>query len=246
MNVYRYWHDKEKTPEFIQYCFSFGQNVVYDWERFADELLEPRERDLVAKHEPAHQADIFRTRVLYKYGGVYLDADAIIQDPLFITSTIAQLAEYRYVGVTEFDSLFTWKIANGFMASAAESPMMKRVILEQNRLIRKPIRRRWTQLGSDILTKVIKGKGLLIHPFTMFSSTPSYRAFQYWFTPLSIEEKERRFRELPKSVIMFFGKGMFPLYQNTIEQLKEQDGTTLLSYFLKNNDSKRNDKRNDN
>ena len=94
--LWQYWDniDGRETPAYINLCFktvdrkcskSF-QIVRLDKDNISKYLPEVNDyKELLTNLIVAHKVDIYRIMLLFKYGGIYLDADTIcLRDPIEI------------------------------------------------------------------------------------------------------------------------------------------------------------------
>ena len=105
--LWQYWDNinSRETPAYIKLCMKtvdkhcsnsfniirLNKNNVYT---YLPELL--KYKDKIEKLIIAHQVDIFRIYLLYKYGGIYVDADVVVlRDPKEVTD---KLRTYDFVG----------------------------------------------------------------------------------------------------------------------------------------------------
>lgn len=107
--LWRYWDNKNdnETPAYIQLCMetvnsvcSKSFNIVtLNKHNILEYLPELKEFNLIEKVDKliiAHKVDLYRIMLLYKYGGIYMDADIIaLKDPIDI---INRLDNHEVVG----------------------------------------------------------------------------------------------------------------------------------------------------
>lgn len=117
--------------------------------------IEDYEKD-IDKLIIAHKVDVYRIMLLYKYGGLYIDADTIVlKDPIEI---INKLDKYEYIGFGCTGSSCTYgygKPSNGIMASRPHSILMGKVL---KKLLRKIGDNRFDyfDLGKYVIWKEMK------------------------------------------------------------------------------------------
>lgn len=90
---------------------------LIEYEKYIEKLIIP------------HKVDIYRIMLLYKYGGLYIDADTMVmRDPIEIMN---KLKKYEYVGFgcTGNKCKYGYKLpSNGIMASKPNSILMGRIM----------------------------------------------------------------------------------------------------------------------
>lgn len=136
-----YWDniDGKSTPAYIDLCYdSITKNcsdsfdiVKLNKDNIKKYLPELSEYDkYFEKLRIAHKVDIYRIMLLYKYGGLYIDADTIVlRDPIEIMN---KLKKYEFVGFgcTGDKCRYGYKIpSNGIMASRPNSILMGKVMM---------------------------------------------------------------------------------------------------------------------
>lgn len=95
---------------------------------------------------PAHQADIVRVYVVYKYGGIWLDSDTIAMEPLDALFDLFR----------EKDGFFVWNgevIINGIFGSKPHTELFRLWKTSIQRVLSgKGDHLSWREIGADILT----------------------------------------------------------------------------------------------
>lgn len=102
-------------------------------------------------HYLCGQSDIARYEILYKYGGFFIDADAIPLRPLD-----DELLNNDSFSVYENEIVRTGLIANGYLASTEKNQLMKILILELKKQKTLIENEPWISTGPLFLTNTIK------------------------------------------------------------------------------------------
>ena len=140
--LWQYWDNKDgkKTPAWIELCMetvinkcSKSFNVVrLNKDNITDYLPELKDLKLQDKLDKliiAHRVDLYRIMLLYKYGGLYMDADIIVlQDPIEIMD---KLDKYELVGFgcTGVNCKYGYgQPSNWILASRPTSIIMSRIL----------------------------------------------------------------------------------------------------------------------
>lgn len=135
-----YWENKNnnKIPAYIDLCIktimkncSDSFNIIKLDEKsiytYLPEMIEYKQ--YTDKLRIAHKVDIYRIMLLYKYGGLYVDADTIVlRNPYEI---IKKLDEHEYVGFGCTGDICTYGYnnpSNGIMAARPHSFLMGKVL----------------------------------------------------------------------------------------------------------------------
>lgn len=157
MNVWQYWENKpdKKMPEYIKLCMNSVKKASdiegLNYIRLSPDNLSEyiNVADLPANwyklDQIAHKADYVRAIVLYKYGGLWLDADTLVQSQLKPLLDDLQKADW----VVFADEKEEFSI--GIMAIRKESPLLKQWIEKMTEKLANSSKFEWTELGYDIL-----------------------------------------------------------------------------------------------
>ena len=136
--LWQYWDNKK--PDYISLCMetvdkvcSKSFNIIrLDKNNIMKYLPEIKEFGLKDKIETlivAHKVDFYRIMLLYKYGGLYIDADIIVlKDPIEV---IHQLKSNEVVGFGCTGNMCNYgygKPSNWILASRPSSVLMSRVL----------------------------------------------------------------------------------------------------------------------
>lgn len=133
-----YWENKDGTitPDYIKLCFetiekhcSKSFNIIklnnLNINKYLPEVINYDLSNLLI----AQKVDFYRVYLLYKYGGLYIDADTLVlRDPIEI---IHKLDEYDFVGFGCTGDICSYgygRPSNGIMASKAQGILISRVL----------------------------------------------------------------------------------------------------------------------
>ena len=118
------------------------------------------------------KADIIRWEILYKYGGIFIDADSICIEPIDDT-----LMNTKAFAGYEQEEIRKGLIATGTMGFPPKHPLVKKAIewIENNDVsVKKTQKRAWITVGPGLLTRIYNnGK---FNDLTIFPS--------YYFLPI--------------------------------------------------------------
>jgi len=139
-----YWDDIDNNrPKYIDYCLEsirknnksfnlveLNKDNIYD---YLNELKEEQNIDFYKKLNNlriAHRVDYFRILLLYKYGGLYIDADTILlKDPIEIFN---KTLDYDYIGFGCTGDKCTYgygKPSNGIMCSRPNTKLLLNILV---------------------------------------------------------------------------------------------------------------------
>ena len=133
--LHRVWHNKYVNNKMFQNChqkwLDLNPNICQVWYDFRDcekliaETQEPIVLECYKKLKPlAFKADLFRLCVLYKYGGVYVDASS----KPFVS--IKEMIKGCQSQNTFISVLSNYGIHNGLIISVPKHPFLKAAIKE--------------------------------------------------------------------------------------------------------------------
>lgn len=169
--IWSYWDnlDGNKTPPIIELCIqtllnkcSKDFNIILlnsdNINKYID-LSGINLNDLSI----AHKVDIYRTMLLYKYGGLYLDADIVCLKSL--TPIIDKLKEYDFVGFGCSEEIANKKAcygkpSNWCLASRKGTKLFKTIINKQLDIINKNkslLKSDYHAIGKKVIWDSIKG-----------------------------------------------------------------------------------------
>ena len=157
-----YWEDKkgDHEPAYLDLCMetvrrhSLDYDIVVLDERSVREHLPGLREDIFRTRELAHRADYIRARMIYEYGGIWLDSDIVLLKEIEVEEA---LAAYDFVGCgIEYGKPSIW-----FFAANRGAPVLARWIEGMDEVLkrkrRSPLslvrgfRLKWSELGYDIL-----------------------------------------------------------------------------------------------
>lgn len=157
VNVWSYWQGP--MPEYIRICIETMRKHCDNFtlltpNNINDYLFNsPLDIDRCKRlNNPAHLADVYRVAVIFHYGGLWLDCDTIMINPLHAFKKI--ISSYN-------DGFFhsRWddrRVLNGYFYATKNSDLLGEWLTHINRLIKSSsIRNTWTQFGEKILTPLV-------------------------------------------------------------------------------------------
>ncbi len=143
LNMMKTW--KEKHPHF-------------EYIHWSEKEIEKRNMKLECQHridemeEINGKADIIRWEILYKYGGVFIDADSICIEPIDYL-----LKNYQSFAGWEQEEVRNGLIATGTMGFPPKHPLIRSIIdwIKTNCVnVKKTGKRAWITVGPGLLTKM--------------------------------------------------------------------------------------------
>ena len=162
--LFQYWETPEnlpKKPGYIELCEQTVDKYCSDGfeierlnrENIKDYLPELDE-GIWGLGNIALVADYIRARLLYKYGGLWLDADTIVMQPL--TDIVERLDEgSSFVGYRK-TSHGDDNISVNFMGGIKNSAVFRKYGEIQDGLLQNSKKLKWSSLGADALDKALK------------------------------------------------------------------------------------------
>src|SRR5690606_946768 len=106
---------------------------------------------------PAQRADFIRAFLLARYGGLWIDADCIVMQPL--RPLLEELPRHEFVAHRERSGL----VSNGFIGARPGSTVAQRFYERVCARLRGRKRLGWTSLGSEPLNEVLDSKDIRWH-----------------------------------------------------------------------------------
>lgn len=154
--VYQYWEGK--MPEYIKTCMNSVQKACQadgiNYVRLTPDNLNQYVDNLPDNWykltQIAHKADYVRAVVLYKYGGIWLDADTLAQSNLKMLAEDLKNTDW-VVFADEND-----EFSIGVIGIRKGSPLLKKWIDGMNDKLKDRFDFQWTELGYDILYPIWK------------------------------------------------------------------------------------------
>ncbi|MBN2525073.1 MAG: hypothetical protein JXR76_01685 [Deltaproteobacteria bacterium] len=153
--IWKYWETRGIKPTYIDFISEKLANktsariVTVTKETLADYLpnLNP---GIFNVEEMAHKADLIRTRLVEKYGGMWLDSDAVVLKN--IDHLFDYLDDYSFVGFNDGASLSgNSKVRVNCFLSRPDGVVIKSWVARQEEILKTKLKFSWTEIGSDIL-----------------------------------------------------------------------------------------------
>jgi mannosyltransferase OCH1-like enzyme len=157
-NLWLYWEDTDdkKRPSYIDLCI---KTVCKHCEEFFEINMtnDKNIKNYVDLHENlnnvkeiAHKADYIRYKLLYEHGGIWLDCDMIVMKSLSSINKMISDHDFVIRGTEKALSI-------NFIGSNKNNIILKECILEiEKKLSRNQFSFNWSEIGSDLITKVSK------------------------------------------------------------------------------------------
>ena len=167
-----------KETDLMKNCWESVQKYCSKWELRTHYDLD--EYDIVGEYldlcpRGAFKADLIRLEVLYKFGGIYLDSDVEIYQPL---DRLLDLDAF----VVEEDNLFP---INAVMGSIPENPLILEMInmsidiIKSNRLT-PPFLFRHNDIGANLAFGPHVVKSVIYNKVNKITTLPSYSFDTYY------------------------------------------------------------------
>ncbi len=168
--IWMYWENarNRRKPAYLDLCLetiklhSPRYRIVVLNENSVFDFIPDLRRDISRIEQIAHRADYIRARILHEQGGIWLDSDIILLREIEIE---AELRQVDLVGVSEeYGKPSIW-----FLGANPRNPVIAEWIREMDRvldtrlnrlLVRsrlKKCRLHWTEIGYDILWRLMDG-----------------------------------------------------------------------------------------
>jgi hypothetical protein len=168
-NIFMYWETLpgKTKPVYLDLCYdTIFKNCSQDFkihmldEKSIKNYLPEIRTDLDQKLKIQQKVDYYRLLLLYKYGGIWLDADTIVIKSLI--PLFEKLKSYHYVGFGCHHGFCTRtgkpNPANWVMMSKKNEFLLKRCIIQSDKYLDKyqTLKNNYFILGRNLITKEIK------------------------------------------------------------------------------------------
>lgn len=157
MNVWSYWQGP--MPEYIKICIETMKNKCKNFTLLTPKNIgdyiynSPLDIDKCRRlNNPAHLADVYRVAVIFNHGGLWLDCDTIMINPL---------DNFKQIVSPFNDGFFhsRWndgRVLNGYFYATKGNAVIEEWLLAINQILKKvSIRNSWTLFGEKILTPIV-------------------------------------------------------------------------------------------
>jgi Mannosyltransferase OCH1 and related enzymes len=129
--VWLYWHE-EKLPIFIQKIIEHNKRKLpgYDFRLLNQVTVGDYLPEIVFKHkmQVSHMADVIRLELLYKYGGIWMDATVILRENLTWLEELRTMKRYDLIAYYREKSTVDLDypvVESWFLASPPKTGFMK-------------------------------------------------------------------------------------------------------------------------
>lgn len=183
-NIWMYWENRKGTqkPKYLNLCYKtvlkncsqnfniylLNENTIYNF-------LPKLRKDIFEKLNIPQKTDYIRLKLLYKYGGIWLDSDIIVLNDL--SSIVKHLNDHDFVGFgchyRDCKNSGYPKPANWTFAAKKKSILFKECIERSNKLLDKN--------NKDFFKKNyhILGRMLLWDTIEFLKKTKSWNYYHY-------------------------------------------------------------------
>ena len=234
--IWQYWETRGVKPAFVDGLHELarrnaGVPVVQVTPETLPQHLPDLSEDVHAIQEMAHKADMIRTRLIARHGGMWLDSDAIvIRDLNWIFDF---LDRYDFVGFNDSGRLTEerpWVRVNCFAAPAGSQVMARWVELQTEKLPKGKFD--WEEIGTQLIHPICleHSDRVQILPFERICPVRWNEVARFgsrWRTPRAIIDDV--------TMVMLSNKSLeerFPdLQRMSIDDIREAD--IYLSHFLR-------------
>lgn len=234
--IWQYWETKDFKPLFVDELHEIakknsGVEVVLVSPETVREYIPDIPKDIFDIKEMAHKADMIRALLIYHYGGMWLDSDAIVLSDL--NWMFDMLSDYDFVGFNNngsFDEAPLNVRVNCFL-SRPGSNVMKSWVDSQHAKFPK-IKYTWTEIGTDLLDPIIVENKIRVKllPFDMICPIKWNEVSRF----SSMHENSRRILN-NTHIVMLSNKSLQErspeLVQTPLKELSE--GSTLIADIIK-------------
>lgn len=179
--IWQYWETKGKKPAFVGGLHEIavrnsGCEVIQVTPETLSDYLPDLPPDVLRIRELAHKADMIRAMLVARYGGMWLDSDAIVLrdlNPLF------GLLEQRDFVCFNDNALLVaskpWVRINCFLSRPGGTVVTQWVERQHEKFPR--VEYGWEEIGTDLLHPICMAHGHIVQvlPFHLICPIPWYR-----------------------------------------------------------------------
>lgn len=176
--IWQYWETRGTKPGFVDGLYDIarrnsGCQVVQVTPETLKNYLPDLPDEILAIQEMAHKADMIRTMLVARHGGMWLDSDAIVLRDL--NWLFDQLDAHEFIGFNDGGRLEEprpWVRINCFLSRKDGTVATEWVRRQHAKFPR--LKYDWTEIGTDILHPLcLEHRGRVkILPFELISPVP--------------------------------------------------------------------------
>jgi hypothetical protein len=234
--IWQYWETKGLKPKFIDGLHEIatrnaGVTIVLVTPETLGSYLPDIEESVLRIATPAHKADMIRTRLVRRYGGMWLDTDALVLRDLNWLFDL--LGDCEFVGFNNgcrLERARPWVRVNCFLSrpnGAIVSEWARRQSLKLDRT-----EFRWSEIGAELLNAVCleNRDSAKILPFEMICPVAWNKVEDFM-----LKDDGRANQILEECIMVMLSNAALqlrniPLHQQTIDDIAADD--TLLARIV--------------
>jgi hypothetical protein len=173
--IWQYWETRGAKPKYIDGLFDIakrnsGVEIILVTPKTLQEYLPDIEEDVLRIETLAHKADMIRTRLIWRYGGMWLDSDAVVLSDL--NWLFEYLVHYEFVGFNNEGRLQSerpWVRVNCFLSRPGGRVVGEWVRVQRKRLPK--LKFEWSEIGAEALNPVCLANREIVKilPFERFA-----------------------------------------------------------------------------
>ncbi|MCU1264369.1 MAG: hypothetical protein JWM21_687 [Acidobacteria bacterium] len=224
--VWLYWEND--CPEWIEVCrrtiFAHAADVrLVTPDEF--EKLRDVDRDIdLTRLDSAHRADFIRAFLLMKFGGLWIDSDCLVLQPLQAVLNLLSANDFI------FHRERSGYVSNGFIGARLGSKIASTLYDRLCEILRSGRPLGWTSLGSEPLTEIIKSGDVPCHELQCESIQPICWSHPEAFFEINLPlEHSRNFNE--QAVCYMLSNNSVQKFQATNRTGNLLDEGTFFSYL---------------
>jgi hypothetical protein len=153
--IWQYWETRGEKPRFIDGFHDIarrnsGVKIILVMPETLREYLPDIEEEIFRIEDLAHKADMIRTRLVQKYGGMWLDADAVVLSDL--NWLFDRLKDHEFVGFNNGGRLQQerpWVRVCCFLSRPNGAIVSRWVEAQRAKLSKTTFR--WSEIGAEML-----------------------------------------------------------------------------------------------
>ena len=231
-----YWENKnDSCPEYINLCIKsvykkcendfdirlLNQQTIY---KFVDLHKNFKEIKTIA-----HKADYLRYKLLYEYGGIWIDSDMIVLKNLRSISN--KLNSHNHVLIKSYNNI----MSINFMVAKPKNKIFKECIQVVEKKLNYKTKFKWSEIGSNLITSICRKNNnvLYLNPYKI--SPLRWNECHILGKPINQIEKDKLNSIMDSNFVAISNKAQHKKKQNIIgmnqKQLLESD--MLISFLFR-------------
>jgi predicted O-methyltransferase YrrM len=211
-DIWMYWETPKSSfrPDIVTLCHETAQlNLIpagFDVHILNDSLIGQYLDDIHPNYwnitNYSHKADYIRAKLIYKYGGMWLDSDAIVIDAESFTTLFEKLEQYEFVGFSKFPQADIQLPSVWAFLARPQALLLKHWIERMDEVLTKKCEFKWTEIACDILWDLLNQNGVQYYNYHAINAFETVYPIDYKCSQLYVSPDKDVFKTF-QPFIMF-------------------------------------------